>query len=300
MTGHAAPRLQILVAALLFSTGGAAIKATALSSWQTAGFRSGIAAVVFLLFLPAARRGWSLRVLAVGTAYAATLVLFVLANRLTTAANTIFLQSTAPLYILLLGPWLLGERTRARDAAFMALVGAGLLLFFVGAEAPSVTAPDPARGNLLATASGVFWALTVMGLRWLGSREESGDAAVATVAAGNVIAFLACLPLALPVGEVGGLDWGIVVYLGVFQIALAYWFVTTAIRHLSALEASVLLLAEPALNPIWAWAVHGERPGPWAVAGGVLILGTTLAKTWWDGRADVAEGAGGGGAPAPP
>lgn len=248
-----------------------------------AGFRCGVAALLFLVLFPAARRGWNARVLAVGTAYAATMILFVLANRLTTAANTIFLQSTAPLYILLLGPWLLGERVRPRDVGFMSLVGVGLVLFFVGAEAPVATAPDPARGNLLAAASGVSWALTVVGLRWLGSRGE-GDAAVATVAAGNTLAFLVCLPFALPISQAGPADWAIIVYLGVFQIGFAYWLVTTAIRHVPALEASVLLLAEPALNPVWAWWVHGERPGAWALAGGALILGTTLLKTWWDGR----------------
>lgn len=288
MTERGAGRVQLLAAALLFSTGGAAIKATALGAWQVAGFRSGVAALTFLLLFPAARRGWNARVLAVAAAYAATLILFVLANRLTTAANTIFLQSTAPLYILLFGPLLLGEPVRRRDLAFMTLVGAGLLLFFVGAEAPSATAPDPARGNGLAAASGVTWALTVMGLRWLG-REGKGDAAVATVAAGNTLAFLATLPLTLPVGETAPADWAIVLYLGVFQIALAYWFVTRAIRHVPALEASVLLLAEPALNPIWAWWIHGERPGRWALAGGTLILGTTTLKTWWDARTAAGE-----------
>src|SRR3990172_9137079 len=99
-------QLQLLAAAVLFSTGGAAIKACTLSSWQIASFRSVIAAVALFLLLPDARRRWTWRAVAVGAAYAATLMLFVLGNKLTTAANTIFLQSTAPLYILLLGPWL--------------------------------------------------------------------------------------------------------------------------------------------------------------------------------------------------
>lgn len=295
MSPRAAARGQLLLAALLFSTGGAAIKAVSLGGWQIASFRSGIAALTVLLLIPRARRGWNARVLGVSVAYATTLILFVLANRLTTAANTIFLQSTAPLYILLLGPWLLREPVRRRDVGFMALVGAGMLLFFVGAQVPSATAPDPLRGNLLAAASGISWAFTVMGLRWLGSSGE-GDAAVATVALGNLLAFGACLPFALPLRGASAMDWGIVLYLGVFQIALAYWFVTRGIRHVGALEAALLLLAEPALNPVWAWAVHGERPGSWAVAGGALILGTTLLKTWWDARPEVAEGASRGGA----
>ncbi len=277
-------RLQLVAAAVLFSTGGAAIKATQLTAWQIASFRSGIAGAVVLLLVPAARRGWSWRVALVGVAYAATMILFVAANKLTTAANTIFLQSTAPLYILLLGPLLLREAIRREDLVFMAAVAAGLMLFFVGAEAPVATAPDPARGNLLAALSGVAWAFTVMGLRWLGSRPDAGNAALTTVVAGNAIAFLVCLAPALPVTGTTTADWLTVGYLGVFQIGLAYLFLTAGIRHVPALEASTLLLVEPALNPIWAWTVHGETPGAWAVAGGALILLATLAKTWWDAR----------------
>ena len=90
------PRLQLLATAVLFSTGGAAIKASALSTWQVASFRSGIAALVLLVALPSARRFWTRRSLLVGLAYAATTILYVAANKLTTAANAIFLQSTAP------------------------------------------------------------------------------------------------------------------------------------------------------------------------------------------------------------
>lgn len=272
-------RLQLLAAALLFSTGGAAIKATALSSWQVASFRSGVAALTILLLVPAARRGWSWRVALVGAAYASTMVLFVLSNKLTTAANAIFLQSSAPVYVLLLGPWLLRERIRRQDLLFMLVIGAGLALFFVGNEPPVRTAPDPFLGNVLATLSGVAWALTVIGLRWLGSQRE-GQAAFATVAVGNLFAFLVCLPLALPVAGAGAGDWAMIAYLGVFQIGFAYLFLTSGIRHVTALETSVILLVEPALNPVWAAIVHGEVPSRWSLVGGGLILGATLLKTW--------------------
>ncbi|HEU4698780.1 MAG TPA: DMT family transporter [Gemmatimonadales bacterium] len=302
MTARTRARLQLVVAAMLFSTGGAAIKAAAFSGVQVASLRSGIAAVAVLLMIPAARRGWSWRTLVVGAAYAATLVLFVLANRLTTSANTIFLQSTGPLYLVVLGPLLLHERVRRQDLALMGVVAIGLVLFFVGAERPVGTAPDPARGNLLAAASGLTWALTLLGLRWLSDAERSAghtdaNPSIAAVAAGNLIACLACLPWALPLGAHGVADWAIVGYLGVFQIAVAYLFVTAGLRHVPAFEASVLLLVEPALNPIWSWLVHGEVPGAWAIVGGVLILGATVVKTWLDARlaplapAAVADGA---------
>lgn len=279
-------RLQILGAALLFSTGGAAIKATTLSSWQVAGGRSAIAAAAIFLLLPAARRGWSWHVLPVGILYAATLVLFVTANKLTTAANAIFLQATAPLYILLLGPLLLGEHVRRRDLAFMAPVVLGMLLFFVGADQPLHTAPDPPRGNVLALLSGFTYALMLMGLRWMGSREEGQGSTLPTVVAGNLIAFLACLPAALPVAGAASGDWLAVGYLGVFQIGAAYLLLTQGLRHLPALEASLLLLLEPALSPVWAWLSHGERPGTWPIVGGVLILGATLLRTLVDARAE--------------
>ncbi len=214
--------------------------------------------------------------------YAATLILFVLANKLTTAANTIFLQATAPLYILLLGPRWLGEPIRRRDVAFLAAVAGGMALFFVGRQPVFATAPDPVRGNLLATLSGLSYALMLMGLRWLG--KGAGHPAAA-VALGNLLAFLIALPFALPLASHGGRDWAVILYLGTLQIGLAYALLTRAIPHLPALEVSLLLFLEPALNPLLAWLVHGEYPGRFALLGGATIIGATILKTWWDGRA---------------
>jgi DME family drug/metabolite transporter len=287
MTATSRARLQLVGAAVLFSTGGAAIKWADFTGWQIASFRSGIAALALLLLTPAARRSWSGRAALVGVAYAGCLVLFVLANRLTTAANTIFLQSTAPLYILLLAPWLLKEPIRRQDLGFMLAVGLGLLLFFVGTEHPGTTAPDPDRGNLLALASGFCWALTICGFRWLSAAPGRGSP-LAAVVSGNLTAFLITLPMASPVGRHPVGDWAVIVYLGVFQIALAYVFVTAAIRVLPALESSVILLIEPVLNPLWAWVVQRETPGAWALLGGAIILGATTLKSWIEGRGRVA------------
>jgi DME family drug/metabolite transporter len=271
-------RLLILGAEVLFSTGGAAIKAASLTSWQVACFRSGGAAAALLLLVPAARRLRNYRVWVAAVAYAATMILFVAANKLTTAANAIFIQSTAPLYLLLLGPWLLKEPIRRRDLAFMAMVAAGLSLFFFGAERIAATAPDPSRGNLLAVVSGVTWAFTIAGLRWLG-RMQSDDLSLGMVTAGNLMAFAVCLPLALPVTHWGAPDLAVIGYLGVFQIGLAYVCISKGIRKVPAFEASGLLLVEPALNPLWAWLVHGEIPSAGALAGGALILAATLVQS---------------------
>ena len=278
---HLADRLRLVAAAALFSTGGAAIKATSLTGWQVASFRSGIAALAVLLLVPAARRGWSPRVALVSLVYATTMILFVVANKTTTAANAIFLQSAAPLYVLVLAPLLLRERARRADLATMLAIAAGLALVLAGQPPATTTAPNPVLGNAVAVASGVSWALTLIGLRWLSSASGGGgDATLATVVGGNVLACLLCLPLALPVVGATTLDWTIVGYLGVFQIGLAYLLMTRGIHGVPALEASMLLLVEPALNPIIAWLVHGEAPGVLPTVGGALILAATVARAW--------------------
>jgi len=275
-----ADRLQVLAAAFLFSTGGAAIKACTLTSWQIVASRAGIAAVALVIMLPAARRGWSLRLLPVSAAFAATTLLFVLCNKLTTAASTIFLQATAPLYIVLLGPLLLRERIRRRDLAYMAALAVGMVLFFVGEQPASDTAPHPALGNVLAAGAGLCWGLTIIGLRWLGRHAGPGeDPSAAAVVSGNLLACLIALPFALPVVSSRPADWLLVSFLGVFQIAVAYVFLTRGVRRVDALEASLLLLLEPMLNPLWALVVHGERPGPWAAFGGAIIVIATAVNT---------------------
>jgi len=205
-------RLGILGAALLFSTGGAAIKLCALSGWQVACFRSGIAAITLALLFPRARRGWSWRTLLVGCAHGATMVLFAMSNKLTTSANAIFLQSTAPLYVLLLAPMLLGERARRSDLALMATIAVGLALFFVGLDSASPLAPNPLTGNVLGAASGATWAVTLLGLRWLIRAEKdrgasAADPGMAAVIVGNSLACLVSLPAALPLAGSTTSDW---------------------------------------------------------------------------------------------
>ena len=279
-------RLEVLAAAVLFSTGGAAIKACSLTSWQVAGCRSAIGFLAVLAMLPRSRAPWTGGSLAVGFAYATTMVLFVVANKLTTAANTIFLQYTSPLYLVLAGPLLLDEPVRPRDLFYLVVLGGSLGLFFIDAPASSQSAPQPLLGNTLALLSGVFWAATALGLRWM-ARPGSGGAPVETaVACGNLVAFLACLPGLLPL-HASGTDVAIVLYLGAFQIAAAYFFLTRGLSTVPVLEASLLLLLEPVLNPVWAWLVHGERPGPWSLVGGAVILIATAVKSWDDARTAI-------------
>ena len=129
-------RLLLFLAAFLFSTGGAAIKACSLSPWQIASFRSGIAALCMAALIPQARRNWTWRTFAVGVGYAATLIAFVAANKFTTSANAIFLQATAPLYLLVLGPLILREKIRGVDVAVFVAIAGGVALLLARPHGP--------------------------------------------------------------------------------------------------------------------------------------------------------------------
>jgi DME family drug/metabolite transporter len=276
------PRSKIIAAAVLFSTGGAAIKFCGFGAWQLAAFRATIAMTTILIVLPEARRGWSWRTLVVGIVYAATTLLYVQANKHTTAASAIFLQATSPLFIMLLAPLLLGEHATRRDFGQMAVMSAGFALFFLGMDRPSQTAPNPALGNVLAAVCAVTWAFTVIGYRWLASHGTS----VATAAvAGNLTAALVAFVMAQPLVPGRPVDWGVVLFLGIIQLGIPYLFLARAVPQVRALEVGLFLLIEPVLNPIWAWLVHGETPGVATLAGGVCIMGATVVRAVLDARA---------------
>ncbi|MGJ5820725.1 DMT family transporter [Paludibaculum fermentans] len=284
MNTIALSRLMVLGAALLFSTGGAAIKSTALGGWETAGLRSIVAALALLALVPEARKGWTWRVWPVGLTYAATLVTYVLAIKLTTSANAIFLQSTAPAYLLLIGPVFLKERIHRRDIVFTGALIAGMTLFFTGVENPMASAPNPALGNIYGALSGAAYAFTLAGLRWLAHTPGNQGGALATVVAGNALAFAISMPVAWPIHSISGSDTAVLLYLGILQIGLAYVLLTRGMKHVPAFEASTLLLLEPVCNPIFTWFFHGERPASRALAGGAVILLSTFAKLWHERR----------------
>lgn len=272
--GHS-PVLWVVGAALLFSTGGAAIKTGAFTAMQVASLRSGIAALALLLFI-GGRARWSWRVAPVAIVYAVTLVLFVSSTKLTTAASAIFLQATAPLYIVALAPLLLRERFDRRDLLFVGAAAAGLALCFAGRADATATAPDPVTGNLLGAACSVTWAFTLLGLRW--GEQHAPGTALASVIAGNVLAFASGITTIVPLPEATAGEWATLIYLGIFQIGLAYVLLTSAVGQLPALQMSLLLLLEPVLNPIWTWLVRGENPGTWTLAGGTIIIAASAAQ----------------------
>ncbi len=290
------PRLALICAALLFSTGGVCIKQLeGLTAWQRAGLRS-LVAVVFLLFAwKRARRGYSWKSLVFSFFYAGTLASFVAANTYTTAASAIFLQSTAPLYVLLLSPLVLRESVKARDLLFMGALAVGLALCFgdewwAGAHAVQSTAPRPLLGDAFGLVSGILWACTIVGLRWFGQRSGAGgsgaDSAGASVVLGNVTCFVVCALLAQVTGDglfhgVAALPaktFGVLGFLGCFQVGLAYICIARGMSRVPAMEASLLLLVEPTFNPVWSFLLLREKPGPWTIAGGVVILGATALR----------------------
>jgi drug/metabolite transporter (DMT)-like permease len=261
-------RLLILAAAALWSTAGAAMKICGLSGWQIAGGRSLVAGLFLLVTVREARRRPTPAVFLTALAYAATVILFSLANKLTTAANAIFIQDTAPLWILLLSPALLGERPSRGELLAIPVFGGGLALFFLDELSPGQLA-----GNMVASGAGVAFALCLIGLRRL---RERGTSALVL---GNLFAAAIALPLWQAGPAPRPLDLALLVYLGIFQLGLAYLCFARGIVRTPALEASLLVLLEPVLNPIWTFLFTGERPGPWATAGGAVVLAATAWRT---------------------
>lgn len=273
------PHLRVLAAGVLFSLGGALIKACSFPALERAGLRSLVAAAVLFAMLPEARRwprGGTLRLL---PAYFGATSLFVVANTLTTAANAIFLQSTYPFWVTVLGPLLLGEKARRRDLFVLLCIAIGMTLFFVAPAVSSATAPEPRLGDIVALVSGLSYGLLLLGFRWLG-RQGAGEACAA-VAWGNAFTGPVALALAPVFGQQLTLgdptSWAAIVTLGVLQVGLAYALLVRAIPHVPAVQASLILMIEPALNPVLAFAMHGEQPHWLAIVGGAVIVGAVLA-----------------------
>ena len=270
--GAVPPILFVLAAALLWSTGGLFIKATPLGALELSFGRSLLAAITVALLTW--REGFRLNfvTLVASVLYAALLVLFVVANKLTTAANAIFLQYTAPVYVLILEPLVFKERFRAADLLVVAACVAGMSLFFVGRLQPNDVA-----GNLTALGSGVCFALFLLLLRH--QRGESNRAS--SVIYGNLIICIVTLPAFAHAAHTLTLrDALIVSYLGIVQIGFAYTLFTLGIaRGVRSLDAGVVGYIEPMLNPVWVFLFLGERPSKWAVVGGSIIIAAVLAHT---------------------
>ncbi|MBI4822498.1 MAG: EamA family transporter [Deltaproteobacteria bacterium] len=258
-------RVSIALAALLWSTGGTAIKLAGVGGAYVAVGRAALAALTLLAVLPESRRWPTPRMALTALAYAVTCTLFVFANIHTTAASAIFIQNTAPVWVLLMAPWVTGERpTRAEIWSLPpCLIGAGL--FFVDAGASGRL-----LGNALAAAASLTYAVQISMYRKLSTAEG-----LAASVWGNFLLVLVVLPFA---GSIE-LDRSFVLailWLGIFQQALAVTLFIRGIRGVSALEAALLTLLEPVLAPAWAYLFLGETIGFFGLLGGGLIMAATL------------------------
>src|SRR3954451_7760937 len=258
--------LLIIGAALLWSTGGIGIKAIADSALKVTFYRSLFAAVALMLFLGRgvwARRQWKSTtafIIAI-ISYGTCLTSFVVATKWTTAANAIFLQYAGVVWVLLFSPLVVREPMRSRDVIAIAVAMCGMALFFVGRfEARGMA------GNGMALLSSVFFAALILALR----REH--DAAESAVTWGNVFTAAVLLPFVANDLRLSAKSLGVLAFLGLFQIALAYMLFVRGLKYVTATQASLTGMLEPVANPIWVLLFLGEKPSLYAVIGGIVVL----------------------------
>lgn len=267
------PILFVLMAALLWSTGGLFIKWTTLNAYEVTFYRCFFAFLTVAYFTR--REGWGINGITVITSilYAALLLLFVIATKMTTAANAIFLQYTSPVYMLIFEPLIFKERFRPFDLITVLICIGGMSLFFVGQLNPNDVA-----GNLIALGSGLCMGFYFLLLRLPRSQEVNR---ASSVIYGNLILMVLMLPFGIAAfPDLNVKDIFAVSFLGIIQIGLAYTFFTLGIaRGVRSLEAGIICYIEPVLNPVWVFLLLGERPTRWAVLGGMIIITAVLAHT---------------------
>ncbi len=271
--GRINPVCLVIFAVLLWSTGGLLIKLTSIDAFQLTFFRSLLAALTVLILTR--KQGLWINGFGILTSiiYALLLFLFVWATKKTTAANAIFLQYTAPIYILVLAPFIIGEKFHWRDLVTVAVVLAGMSLFFVGQ-----LRLEDYEGNIAALFSGIFLGLYIMFLRH--PRTEGLNPAVAVIY-GNFLLAVINAPAGIPaIPSMGFLDWFAVTFLGVVQIGLSYILFIKGVRAgTRPLDASLIGFIEPLLNPVWVFIFVGERPSGWALLGGGIIIAAIATHT---------------------
>jgi len=259
--------LQAL-AGILFSAAGLLIKVITVSPLTILGVRGFIAAMVIALWMGRPRFTWSAAQIGGAIALASAQLFFVVATRQTTAANAIFLQYAAPVYVAFFGVWFLGEPARRVDWVTMGAILAGLLLFF-GDE----LTPQGMWGNVNAIISGIAYAWFILFMR-----KQRYGSTVETVFLGNLLTGLIGLPfLFFEPTPPTLIQWGGLLFLGVLQLGLPFILVSITIKQLTAMEAILIQTLEPVFNPVWVFLVIGETPTPLALLGcGVVLLAVTF------------------------
>jgi drug/metabolite transporter (DMT)-like permease len=262
--------MLLVAASLCWSLAGVLIKyvATTWPGLAVAGGRGFIAA----LFLLATNRGlrfhFSRDQIIGAVGYAACTLTFCTATTLTSAANAILLQYTAPVWVALFSAWFLGERATRADWITIAVALSGMTLFFKD----SLTLGH-LDGDALAVLSGVCFAGMTIALR----RQKDGSA-IESIILGNVLAFIIGLPWLLKSPTLPQSGWAALTALGVVQLGVSYWLYARAIRHVTALEAVLIPVIEPILNPLWVLLFMHEKPTRLAMLGGAVVLGAVTVR----------------------
>ncbi len=262
--------LMLLAAAILWSSGGLLIKWIEWNPVAIAGMRSLIgAALIGVAFRRELRFAPSFELIGGALAYAGTVVLFVIANKMTTAANTVLLQYTAPVYVILFSPWFLGERASRRDWLILLVMMGGMVLFFL--DKLTLTGY---WGNIIALVDGFCFGWMTLFMR----RQKDGSA-LSSLLLGNLLAGAVGLPFMFQsMPDLSG--WIGLSLLGVLQLGLPYILFALALRHVRAVEGILIPMIEPVLNPVWVFLLLGETPGVWALVGGTIILGAVMFRAW--------------------
>jgi drug/metabolite transporter (DMT)-like permease len=288
---HALGIILVLAAALLWSFSGVAVKNLPnLDSMVITGYRSlftiGVYVVAILVLAGPRRSPLILRealsrkaVLTSAAFYSLMLILFISATKLTTAANAIFLQYTAPVYVALLSRPLLGEPVGRLEwvTFFFCFLGMGC---FFGDQLST----GGMIGNIAAILSGIACGLNMLSLKFLSLETQTGEGAMGNRSRllralpasllGNLITVVICIPWMHATVPQTSQEWTILALMGVFQLGVPYLLFNIGILWISAIEGVLFAMLEAILNPIWtAWGA-GEYPGPWAIVGGLLILGS--------------------------
>jgi drug/metabolite transporter (DMT)-like permease len=253
--------LFLALAAMLWSTAGVFVKALDWQPVSILGGRGLFTGIVFLLYLRRLPTKWSWWMVLAAGASIATQFLFITSTKLTTAANSIFLQYTAPIYVVLLAYWLLREKPSRTDWAAMGIILLGLLLFF-----GDQLSTEGFYGNILAVISGVTAAVMMVAFR--AQKDSSLEDSV--LLASLVIAIFGFPSILKESWTVT--DWLSIAYLGIIQIGLAFILFTRGIKHIPALEANLIGTLEPILSPVWVFLFLGERMGAFALLGGLVVL----------------------------
>jgi len=272
----------ILLCAFFWSTSGLFIRLVDCHPMVIAGSRSFFAALFLLaLRLFFSRRNIAnskaviLRTLlkeapvlgACGFGYAATMILFVIANKLTASANAIMLQYTAPVWAALLGWLFLRERPRLEHWAAMVLVGFGMFLVFHGGFAAGSF-----LGDILALVSGITFAANSVILR---AREDNNPADIMLFS--HIICAVISVPFFILHPPAPGVKYFLsVIYMGIFQLGMASALFAYGIRRIPAVQAMLTAAIEPVLNPVWVLLALGESPTLSVIAGGGIIIGAVV------------------------